>query len=72
MVPEAFFKVVVCLESNPKGIAFICRNTDGNRKKDYYVNTINQVEHIAGYSFFPSLDADMAKTIKEHADLKDW
>ena len=72
MVPEAFFKVVVCLEGTPKGIAFICRNTDGNRKKDYYVNTISQLERIAGYSFFPSLDADMAKTIKEHADLKDW
>lgn len=71
-VPEAFFKVVVCLEDTPKGIAFICRNTDGNRKKDYYVNTISQVERITGYTFFPSLDADMAKTIKEHADLKDW
>lgn len=71
-VPEAFFKLVVCLEGTPKGIAFICRNTDGNRKKDYYVNTIRQVERIAGYSFFPSLDADMAKAIKEHADLKDW
>ena len=71
-VPEAFFKVVVCLEGTPKGIAFICRNTDGNRKKDYYVNTISQVERITGYTFFPSLDADMAKTIKEHADLKDW
>lgn len=68
MVPEAFFKVVICLEDTPKGIAFICRNTDGNRKKDYYVNTISQVEHITGYSIFPSLD----ETIKEHADLKDW
>lgn len=71
-VPEAFFKLVVCLEGTPKGIAFICRNTDGNRKKDYYVNTISQVERITGYTFFPSLDADMAKAIKEHADLKDW
>lgn len=72
MVPEAFFKVVVSLEGTPKGIAFICRNTDGNRKKDYYVNTISQVERITGYTFFPSLDAGMAKTIKEHADQKDW
>ena len=67
-VPEAFFKVVVCLEGTPKGIGFICRNTDGNRKKDYYVNTISQVERITGYTFFPSLD----DTIKEHADLKEW
>lgn len=72
MVPEAFFKVVVCLEGTPKGIAFICRNTDGNRKKDYYVNTISQVERITGYTFFPSLDDDIVNSIKEHADLKDW
>lgn len=72
MVPEAFFKVVVCLEGTPKGIAFICRNTDGNRKKDYYVNTISQVERIAGYTFFPTLEDDIVNTIKEHADLKDW
>lgn len=68
MVPEAFFKVVVSMEGTPKGIAFICRNTDGNKKKDYYVNTISQVERITGYTFFPSLD----DTIKEHAELKDW
>lgn len=72
VVPEAFFKVVVCMEGTPKGIAFVCRNTDGNRKKDYYVNTISQVERITGYNFFPSLDDEIADTIKEHADLKDW
>ena len=35
VVPEAFFKVILCLnDKNSKGIGFICRNTDGNRKKD--------------------------------------
>ena len=72
MVPEAFFKVVACMEGTPKGIAFVCRNTDGNRKNDYYVNTISQVELITGYTFFPSLDEDTADIIKKHADLKDW
>ena len=72
MVPEAFFKVILCMEGTPKGIAFICRNTDGNRKKDYYVNTISQVERITGYTFFPFLDDDTADAIKEHADLKNW
>ena len=44
MVPEAFFKAVICLDGETKGIAFVCRNTKGDRKKDYYVNTIRQVE----------------------------
>ena len=72
VVPEAFFKVVVCLEDTPKGIAFVCRNTDGNKKKDYYVNTISQVERITGYYFFPSLDENTASVIKEQSNLKEW
>ncbi len=68
MVPEAFFKVILCMEGTPKSIAFICRNTEGNRKKDYYVNSISQVERITGYTFFPQLD----KTVKERAELKQW
>ncbi len=33
MVPEAFFKVILCMDGTPKGIAFVFRNTKGNRKK---------------------------------------
>lgn len=67
MVPDAFFKVVLCLEGTPKGIAFICRNTDGSRKKDYYVNSINQVERITGYTFFPNLSEELSAIVK-HED----
>lgn len=71
-VPEAFFKVVLCLEGQPKAIGFICRNTDGNRKKDAYVNTLAQVERITGYRFFPTLPAKMRQAIETTADLSDW
>lgn len=71
-VPDAFFKVVLCLEGTPRGIVFICRNTDGIRQKDYYVNTINEAEIITGYRFFPGLDGDVAVRVKDEADLKDW
>lgn len=71
-VPEAFFKVVMCLNGTPKGIGFICRNTDGNRKKDKYVNTIRQVERITGITFFPDLPDDIARQIKDEADIDDW
>ncbi|MBO4659474.1 MAG: DNA/RNA non-specific endonuclease [Prevotella sp.] len=73
IVPEAFFKVIVCLNDNsPKGIGFICRNTDGNRKKDLYVNTIKQVERITGMTFFPHLPKRMEKAVKEKADISEW
>ena len=71
-VPEAFFKVVLCLNGTPKGIAFICRNTDGSKAKDFYVNSISQVERITGITFFPTLPKDIAKSVKSNADLNAW
>ena len=71
-VPEAFFKVVMCLNGTPKGIGFICHNTDGNRKKDKYVNTIRQVERITGMTFFPNLSDDIARQVKDKANIDDW
>lgn len=72
VVPEAFFKVVLCLNGIPKGIGFICRNTEVSRGKDFYVNTIRQVERITGMTFFPHLPEDIAASVKDKADLGDW
>ena len=72
MVPDAFFKVIICLNGTPKGIGFICRNTEGNRKKDLYVNSISQVERITGTTFFPNLPADVSFMVKDKADIKTW
>ena len=72
MVPEAFFKAVICLDGEPKGIAFVCRNTKGDRKKDYYVNTIRQVERITGYCLFPNLDEEIVEQVKDYADIDEW
>ena len=73
VVPEAFFKVIVCLDSaKPKGIGFICRNTEGNRKKDLYVNSIKQVERVTGMTFFPHLPNNIKEAVKNHADLEEW
>ena len=72
-VPEAFFKVILCVESsNPKGIAFICRNTDGNRKKDFYVNSIRQVERVTGYRFFPKLNDSIKSLVYDIDDINIW
>lgn len=70
-VPEAFFKVVLCSESStPKGIGFICRNTDGNRKKDFYVNSIRQVERVTGYRFFPNLEDSIKNLVYDMDDIR--
>jgi len=72
VVPEAFFKVVVCLNGTPKGIGFIRKNTDTTKRNDLYVNTISEVERITGITFFPLLPKDISKSVKSKADLKDW
>lgn len=72
-VPEAFFKVVLCVEnSDPKGIGFICRNTDGNRKKDFYVNSIRQVERVTGYKFFPNINDSIKNVVIDMDDINEW
>ena len=72
VVPEAFFKVVLCLNGTPKGIGFICRNTDGGQRRDFYVNSIRQVERITSMTFFPSLSKEIEAQVKDKANLDEW
>ena len=72
VVPEAFFKVVLCLKGKPKGIGFVCKNNSDNRTKDFYVNSVAQVERLTGMTFYPQLPKDIAKQVKEHADIHEW
>lgn len=72
LVPEAFFKVVLCLNGKPKGIGFIVRNTDGTKKRDLYYNSIDQVERITGMDFFPALPDDIEDVVEATADINDW
>ena len=72
-VPEAFFKVIICTDkSHPKGIGFICRNTEGNRKKDFYVNSIRQVERVTGHKFFPLLESSIKSATFDIDDIYVW
>lgn len=58
VVPEAFFKVVLCfINGKPEGMGFICKNENEGKHVGSYVNTIQEVERITGFTFFPSLPA---------------
>ena len=71
VVPEAFFKVVLCLNGKPKGIGFIRKNTDTSRRNDLYVNTISEEERTTGIPFFPTLTVNLADYVKSQANLKE-
>ncbi len=72
LVPEAFFKVVLCPGKQAKGIGFVVKNTNVKGKKDMWVNSISQVERITGLTFFPSLNKTQSKKVKSGADLAGW
>lgn len=72
VVPEAFFKVILCLKDKPKAIGFIVRNNEGTKKKDQYVNTVDEVERITGIDFFPALPDDIENEVEAYSNLEDW
>lgn len=71
-VPEAFFKVVLCTTGNPKAIGFVVKNNAGTKKKDQYVNSVDEVERITGYDFFPALPDSVEEMVEATANLKAW
>ena len=72
VVPEAFFKVVLRLQPQPQAIGFIYKNADGNRPKGAYMNTVNEVERITGFDFFPFLDDRIEEQVEASSDLQQW
>lgn len=72
VVPEAFYKVVLCLRGTPKAIGFIVRNNEGTKKKDEYVNTVDEVERITGIDFFPALPDSIEDKVEAYSNINDW
>ena len=71
-VPEAFFKVVLCMNGTPKAIGFIYKNQPCNNPQSSYVNSIDQVERITGFDFFPNLPDEIDEILESKANLSEW
>ena len=72
VVPEAFYKVILCLEGKPKAIGFVVKNNEGAKKKDQYVNSVDEVERITGIDFFPALPDEIENEVEAKANLYEW
>lgn len=72
VVPEAFFKVILCMGNRPKAIGFIYKNSAGNQPLDSYVNSVDQVERITKIDFFPALPDDVEESVESAYHLQDW
>lgn len=71
-VPDAFFKVVLCLKDTPKAIGFVCANSNARSREDTYVKTVDEVERITGIDFFPALSDEVEKQIEAEANYRAW
>ena len=72
VVPEAFFKVILCLQGKPKAIGFVVRNNEGKKKRDQFINSVDDVERITGIDFFPALPDDIESEVEAYANIDDW
>lgn len=72
VVPEAFFKVILCLQGIPKAIGFVIRNNEGKKKRDQFINTVDEVERLTGYDFFPSLPDSIEEKVEAYSNINDW
>lgn len=72
VIPDAFFKVILCLNPQPKAIAFICENAPNNYPIKQYVTTVDEVERITRMDFFPLLEDNIEEQVESISNLKKW
>lgn len=72
-VPDAFFKVVLSLaQDREKAIGFIYKNTDERQPIQQAVVSVDDVEKITGYDFFPSLPDELENQLEAYSSLQQW
>ena len=61
----------MCLNPKPKAIGYIIRNNEG-KKRELYINTVDEVEKITGIDFFPALPDDIENEVEAYSNRNDW
>lgn len=73
VVPDAFFKVVLCTACRPpKAIGFVYKNESGSRPMESYVTTVDEVERITGIDFFTALPDEVERVVEAQSDWGLW
>jgi len=71
-VPEAYFKVVLRLGSNPAALGFIYANDGKNQPMSQTVRSVDEIEKITGMDFFHNVKDEIEDRVEASARLKDW
>lgn len=72
-VPGAFFKVLMApYLPEPRGIAFVYPNMTAPGNMENYAMSIDELEKLTGYDFFPALPDDVETKVESTFSFKEW
>ena len=73
MVPDAFYKVIVCVEpGKERGIGFYYMNAEDHQTMSTAACTIDDIEAATGIDFFSELDDELENKIEKECNLHSW
>lgn len=71
-VPDAFYKVVLCMSKKPKALGFIFPNEGDSHRLNHYVRSVDEVEEITGIDFFCNIPDDIENVVEATSNLNNW
>lgn len=71
-IPDAFFKVVLCVNGKPKAIGFIYSNDSSSQSMAQNVHSVNEIEEIVGMDFFFYLPDSIENKVEAMTNLEMW
>lgn len=72
-VPSAFFKALLApYVENPRAIAFVYPNMASPGNMQDYAMSIDQLEELLGYDFFPALPDDIENKVEANYSFLEW
>lgn len=72
LIPEAFFKVILCMKGYPKAIGFIYENDSSSQPMADKVYSVDDIEEETGIDFFCNLSDDIENEIEANSDFSIW
>ena len=72
MIPDAFFKVILCMHGNPKAIGFIYNNDSSNQSMKDKIYSVDEIEELIGFDFFSTLPDETESIIESVSNYNSW
>lgn len=71
-VPDRFFKVVLMMGREPKALGFIYPNSTTNQDMRTYCVSVDEVEKITGFDFYPNLPDNIERKVERECKPAAW